>query len=395
MENEEIYREVIYVYKKPEFSEEKANELNIKRNVEWLIVTKKSLEMSDKRKIDSYEDDLDFFNIDDIDNFTDSPLQKFGLKALCALGKGAATIGHKLEMTFGDSIDDIDNKNLDICEKNINFGIHSLEDEQIAWFPARYKELFNSAINHNFSTVEEYQSYFDNLSPLCENLIQKMKIEMDHVHFFSVEEMDKFKEENKIRFINVRNFTSGQLLIKHPFMPKTYMGIETSENALFHIKMQCLSRIMQCLGATRISGHAYVSENKKREIDTNGKISYSAVSVDGSFNKNQDEKYESDYILEDAFSGDFSEFSYEEALKEAKRIGLYDDFDIRNLLDQRNPQKENKMTARKVKIELTRELNESLDIAFGLQASGFGVNGAYKEILETNRKVMFELEIEF
>jgi hypothetical protein len=395
MENEEIYREVIYVYKKPEFSEEKANELGIKRYIENLTESKQELVNSQQRKKDDCKLTSDIMDFTDMADLADSPLQKFGWKALSVIGKGVAAVGNTLNMATDDSLERVSKKIIEDCEKNINFGIHSLEDEQIAWFPARYKELFNSAINHNFSTVEEYQSYFDNLSPLCENLIQKMKIEMDHVHFFSVEEMDKLKEENKIRFINVRNFTSGQLLIKHPFMPNTYMGIETSENALFHIKMQCLSRIMQCLGATRVSGHAYVSENKQRQMDANGKISYASVDVNGSLSKSENEKYESDYILEDSFFGDFSEQSYEDAIREAKRVGLYEDFDIKNLLDQRNPEKQNKMTGRKVKIELTRELNESLDIAFGLQAAGFGMNGAYKDILETQRKVMFELEIEF
>ena len=53
------------------------------------------------------------------------------------------------------------------------------------------------------------------------------------------------------------------------------------------------------------------------------------------------------------------------------------------------------MTGRKIKIEMTRELNESLDVAFSLKAAGFGMDGSYKEILETQRNVMFELEIEF
>ena len=289
------------------------------------------------------------------------------------------------------------------------------EFTSIKWLPNKYKywldkdETFDQFYRYyarfpfsNFTDEMDlqtllgyYHTYIKNLQNRFANAISKLKEAVQNAHFISIQELTDLCKIDKISIINASKAFSGQILIKHPFMPKTYMGIETSENALFHIKMQCLSRIMQCLGATRISGHAYVSENKKREIDTNGRISYSAVSVEESFNKNQDEKYESDYILEDAFSGDFSESSYEEALKEAKRIGLYDDFDIRNLLDQRNPQKENKMIARKVKIELTRELNESLDIAFGLQASGFGVNGAYKEILETNRKVMFELEIEF
>lgn len=389
MENEEIYRDVIYVYEEPDFSENRA--IEIKENLRNLIDSKKDLAEYQEFSHDLRHALDDFYEPSDFD-----PL---ALKVLGGvtnkLGNFFAKVQDKLEEFSPDNMVQSYTSNINKYQESINLAIEKIEKSQTQWFPPKYKDLFNSSVNHNFNSEEEFQTYFNSLLPICENLIQKMKNEIDMAHILSIKEMNNLKDENRIRFINVRNFTSGQILIKHPFMPKTYMGIETSENALFHIKMQCLSRIMQCLGATRISGHAYVSENKKREIDTNGKISYSAVSVDGSFNKNQDEKYESDYILEDAFSGDFSESSYEEALKEAKRIGLYDDFDIRNLLDQRNPQKENKMTARKVKIELTRELNESLDIAFGLQASGFGVNGAYKEILEINRKVMFELEIEF
>ncbi|MBQ8681227.1 MAG: hypothetical protein IJ530_15955 [Treponema sp.] len=119
------------------------------------------------------------------------------------------------------------------------------------------------------------------------------------------------------------------------------------------------------------------------------------IDANGSYQSVKNEQYESDYILEDSFSGEFSEESYNEAIAEAKQVGLYDDFDIKNLFDQRNPQKQNKMTGRKIKIEMTRELNESLDVAFSLKAAGFGMDGSYKEILETQRNVLFELEIEF
>ena len=152
---------------------------------------------------------------------------------------------------------------------------------------------------------------------------------------------------------------------------------------------------MQCLGASRVKGHAYVKDCKQRKMDENGKVSYKLIDANGSYQSVKNEQYESDYILEDSFSGEFSEESYNEAIAEAKQVGLYDDFDIKNLFDQRNPQKQNKMTGRKIKIEMTRELNESLDVAFSLKAAGFGMDGSYKEILETQRNVLFELEIEF
>lgn len=243
--------------------------------------------------------------------------------------------------------------------------------------------------------LSRYKVFLKELPFIYANTIQEMNAKEENAHFFSVDELTKLRDSNKIQFLNTDKFEAGQIFIKHPFLPDTYINIETSETTLFHIKMQCLSRIMQCLGATSVSGHAYVSETKQRNMDADGHISYKVVDATGSLSTSQNDKYESDYVLEDTFSGDFTEESYAEALNEAKKVGLYNDFDIKNLLEQRNPNKKNEMKSRKVKIEMTRELNKSLDAAFALQAEGFEMNGNYKQILQTQRNVMFELNIKF
>ena len=58
-------------------------------------------------------------------------------------------------------------------------------------------------------------------------------------------------------------------------------------------------------------------------------VSYKLIDANGSYQSVKNEQYESDYILEDSFSGEFSEESYNEAIAEAKQVGLYDDFDIK------------------------------------------------------------------
>lgn len=375
METQKLNKDVIYVYSEPDFSKE-----NEKNSILYKLLLTYLNSINGDRQILQHANerrkrDLEVWNSDSV-----------GSKFLKKLSSS-------LNIRNWDQIEA--QKWLDESIENINNTFRKIEEPIVALFPIKYKNKFFSKINHSIDTEDDVEKYIKNLPEIFHNFIKDLKNEISNVDFYTIEELNNLADENKIQIVNSRRFSAGQVFIKHPFVPNTYMDIEESENTLFHIKMQCLSRIMQCLGASHISGHAYVSETKKREIDVNGKISYKVVDIEGTVNKTKDEKYESDYSLEDTFAGEFSKESYEEALSEAKRVGLYDDFDVKNLLEQRNPEKQNKMLGRKVKIELNRELNENLDSAFGLQAAGFTMNGTYNDILETERKVMFELQIEF
>ncbi len=375
MEAQTLNKDVIYVYSEPVFSKENEKNSNLYK---LLLVYLKSLS-DDRQRLQRVNEnrkrDLEVQNFDSV-----------GSKFLKKLSSS-------LNIRNADQIEA--QKWLDESIENVNNTFRRIEEPIVELFPIKYKNKFFSKINHSIETEDDMEKYIKNLPEIFHNFIKDLKNEISNVDFYTIEELNSLANENKIQIVNSRRFSAGQVFIKHPFVPNTYMDVEESENTLFHIKMQCLSRIMQCLGASHISGHAYVSETKKREIDVNGKISYKVVDIEGTVNKTKDEKYESDYSLEDTFAGEFSKESYEEALSEAKRVGLYDDFDVKNLLEQRNPEKQNKMLGRKVKIELNRELNENLDSAFELQAAGFTMNGTYNDILETERKVMFELQIEF
>lgn len=378
MEAQKLDKDVIYVYTEPVFSEEKILNMGIENQVNKIITLKANFELLKTCRKDIVEND-DFIATTDLKEF-------FSIKGFLKRKK------QKYELSEENKKDE---KNILHEENVLNKLVNDIEKKQIDWFPLKYKEKFTKTVNHDLKSEEDLKKYINSLPIVSSKIIQEMKAELPSVEFLTIDELNSLANKNKIQIVNTRRFAAGQVFIRHPFVPDTYMDVEESENTLFHIKMQCLSRIMQCLGASHISGHAYVSETKKREIDVNGKISYKVFDIEGTVNKTKDEKYESDYSLEDTFAGEFSKESYEEALSEAKRVGLYDDFDVKNLLEQRNPEKQNKMLGRKVRIELNRELNENLDSAFELQAAGFSMNGTYKDILETERKVMFELQIEF
>ncbi len=221
------------------------------------------------------------------------------------------------------------------------------------------------------------------------------KLKNDDVQIIPLENAKSFFENDSIKLLNVDRLSSGLILVKHPFLPNTFIDIAAMENELFHTKIICLSKIMQCLGAKSIKGYAHIVEEQQRGFDGNGKLIYKEIKADASGKYQKSDRYESEYKLEDTFGGIITEESYEDAKIEARSFGLDKDFDIKNLIEQRNPQKTNSMKSRKVSIELSRELNKALDAAFELEATGLELGLGYKEILESRKKILFELEIVF
>lgn len=221
------------------------------------------------------------------------------------------------------------------------------------------------------------------------------KLKNDDVQLIPLENAKSFFENDSIKLLNVDRLSSGLILVKHPFLPNTFIDIAATENELFHTKVICLSKIMQCLGAKSIKGYAHIVEEQQRGFDGNGKLIYKEIKADASGKYQKSDRYESEYKLEDTFGGIITEESYEDAKIEARSFGLDKDFDIKNLIEQRNPQKTNSIKSRKVSIELSRELNKKLDAAFELEATGLELGLGYKEILENRKKILFELEVVF
>lgn len=194
---------------------------------------------------------------------------------------------------------------------------------------------------------------------------------------------------------NIKRLSSGMILIRHPFLPNTYIPIDVTENELFHKKQLCISPIMQYLGAKSVSGHAKIVETKHRVIDGKGNVGYESTKVNASVMSEQNQHYESEYRVEDTFPEEYSPDDYALAIEEASKYGLDKDDDIKSLIEQRNPAKPRPIKSRRVSIEMSRELNSALDTAISLEAVGVELTGNYKSILESSKRILFELEVNF
>ena len=129
--------------------------------------------------------------------------------------------------------------------------------------------------------------------------------------------------------------------------------------------------------------------------DANGNISYKELKVNATILNEQNQHYESEYYLEDSFGGKYSVSSYTQAIEKAAEFGLDKDDDIKHLIDQRNPENPRSIKSRRVSIEMSRELNSALDTAISLEAVGAELNGTYKEIIENQKRILFEFEVQF
>lgn len=184
--------------------------------------------------------------------------------------------------------------------------------------------------------------------------------------------------------------------IKHPFIPNQYIDINTAEDTLTRIKLDALVIIAKYLGVKEYTTLYATEEISERTYDTKVGVQYKTIKADTQVKIDKNDKNSGKYYKHEEFSGSFSQKEYEKAVAKAKEIGLFNDDTIRYLLEQRNPQDANIMKSQTVKIELTRELNESLDVAFALSACElFNLNVNYKQTLSTRKKITIETELVF
>lgn len=214
------------------------------------------------------------------------------------------------------------------------------------------------------------------------------------IQILSSKELEE--SQNNLSIITSSTIEDGQIFIKHPFLPKTFISLDITETKLFHIKMECLSDIASWLGAKKIAGNAAFMNEEAREIDDHGKITYKTVKLDAETQAINSNYYKNSYSCVKTYTiVNYSKETWEEAKKTANIMGLDSDYDIKNLIKQRNPDRPVLLTSSKLSIELTNELNSKLDVAFNLSAVGFDLGAEYNKKLKSKKTVNYTVEIDF
>ncbi len=218
------------------------------------------------------------------------------------------------------------------------------------------------------------------------------------VQIISIKVIDSMLEYDNIELANVYQPREGQILMRHPFAPNTYIDANCTQVELFQDKVNKMALVLQMLGVKSVSGNAEWLERFKREKDADGHIGIKKIGVSGEYQNVQTaQEFSRISIKKEYPNAQLTPDFYARAIVRAKELGLYNDSTVRAFIESRNPEYGgNVLGSEHVTMELSKEYNELTSIAFSLNfLKVFEIGLNYKETIETVNKVTIDLDIKF
>lgn len=190
-----------------------------------------------------------------------------------------------------------------------------------------------------------------------------------------------------------------QVFVKNPFANE-YIEISQSENRLFSSKISIYRRVAAVLGAKTFRAKAVFVEEKKRTLDADLEASARTVELDATYKAIQEEKLNKTYELESDFESavDFDRsLAYEQAKQLIMNLQMESEQEIVDLIENNNPQYQNREVRQRIKLQLTNELNDLLEISFKLTGMGslFGLGANFQTTTESVKTIILDTEITF
>lgn len=213
------------------------------------------------------------------------------------------------------------------------------------------------------------------------------------IQVISIDDIDHYRKEYEISALS--GIHTNMVLVRHPFKPKTYVDICRDELDFFREKMECINHVASLLGATRVTWavKSEVCEEKKLKMNADG--SYKITSGKMEMSNEEKNKMKSACEVGNTFDGNYNEESFREAQAylEERRLS---DTDLHNLIELRRPTRINKVRSRKMKTEVSQELNASKEIALSLDCMEvFKMSTTIRQTIHRWRKVEMEYTIDF
>lgn len=226
---------------------------------------------------------------------------------------------------------------------------------------------------------------------------QKAKFLDSRIQIVSIKDADELFRQDGIKLMNVGNLYDGQILMRHPFEPNTYIDANSSPLDLFRDKFEKVTDILADLGVKSVSGEAEWIGNEKHEIDASGYVKTLPVKIEGNYHSSETSKKISSIRIKEQYKGvPLTQNMYQQAIERAKRYGLYNDIDVRSYLEKRNPARRNEYIKKELEIFLSSEYSELTNIAFSLNVMNvFKLGGKYQENIETVNTVKIKLVVDF
>lgn len=204
----------------------------------------------------------------------------------------------------------------------------------------------------------------------------------------------------------------GLILVKNPFEDNSYIEFDKAKIQITNMKSQFISEILQYLGAKSFRLYSYEktkkTDEKKLTVKANAKIKTKAdeekkkeaKDIEGTstteiHHKDRDES-ETKYERTDTFVGEWTKENYEKAKALALKYGFYNDFDIKKLIEQRNPDESIIINSRKIEIDMTREFEKYRNRIINLDVPKYGyLNINYERTINTYNSVEYIFDVQF
>ena len=217
------------------------------------------------------------------------------------------------------------------------------------------------------------------------------------LQIISIDEIANLPEDVRKSHFGNKLISENDVLIFEPYSQR-YVPVTEAQQSYLDRKYEALSLIAGLLGASKISMKVKTIEMEKRVLTADGEITYKAVDISLGIEKEQFEKYTCQYNKCSEYPNPgLTTVGYLKAERICKETSLIYDPEFKSLLDQRNPEHPNPIKKAVCNIELSRELNRHLDIAFNLNVlrGVFSLNASTKESISSSKKVIIETILEF
>lgn len=213
------------------------------------------------------------------------------------------------------------------------------------------------------------------------------------------EESDLPILKNEFTFIGHQN-DKEQVFVKNPFNELELIEITKAEDHLFKNKIKYYKRIAILLGAKSFSAQAEFIDENKFTMDVNGNVSHKVVEIDMAVKKEQTAKFNKTYNLDSEFTPDENfdrQRGFNEANELVRKLNFQNEIDIVGLIENNDPSDQSRETKQIVKLQLTNELNDLLEMSFNINAMGgtFGLGANFKSTTESVKKIILHTEIVF
>jgi hypothetical protein len=217
------------------------------------------------------------------------------------------------------------------------------------------------------------------------------------IQFVSIDDIPSIRSNTNV--VLPSEIQEGDILIKHPFEPDTYLNVVDAKDEICKDKWFKISEIAQYLGATGFNIKEAIESIETRELDVNVGVSYKVTNARIDIKKKNELKEKLGIEIDDAFDGCkiISDESYKKAQELAKKYHLDNDAAIRSLIRMRDPSKENSFRGRTIHCEMTKELNSALDIAFSLNVmpNVFSLDANVNQAITTKETITLDIVFEF